>query len=416
MIFKILKNTYRKLINTGIYENTIEHKQIRLLNGFCITWGLLIIPFSIADLFFSNDVLGSLIIHLVGLLCIFIVLWAQKSKKYTLARFSFLIILTILISFFTNYIEIGRNLEIVYFLVPLMSLLIIKDQKTNLFFLVLSFMIFYIPNIVFNHYENLFKNPIIILSVFVGGYVILNYSQSLNRINETELLKSKKELELAYEQLEERNQSELAHLQLKSLKAQMNPHFMFNAMNSIQNLVLKGDKHQAYEYLTKFASLIRENLNMSEKSFVYFEEEHSLLIKYLELEKLRFRDNFEYIIKGVNAIEDIKIPSMIIQPFVENAIKHGVLHKKEGKKRIVLEFFQDEVFKCVISDNGVGVKTSKKINEKNNNTHVSFSTKAIHDRLTLLKDYYKTDIGFAYEPIEEGTRVVIKIPYTYSNE
>lgn len=204
--------------------------------------------------------------------------------------------------------------------------------------------------------------------------------------------------------------------ELKSLKAQMNPHFMFNAMNSIQNLVLKGNKEEAYNYLTKLSLLIRENLNMSEKSFVYFDEELSLLKKYLELEKLRFEENFEYKLKGIEFIGHIKIPSMIIQPFLENAIKHGLLHKMTGFKRITVEFFQEDVFKCIITDNGIGVEASKKINKLNNNKHASFSTKAIQNRLRLLRDYYKLNIGFEYENIEEGTRVVLKIPYETADE
>ena len=405
-----IKRLYQRILNLGITkDNDEKNKRIRLLNSFCITWGFLIIPFGIADLFFSNNIIGSMMIHLTGFLCLFIVFAAQKKGYFEVASFTFLIILTILITLFTNYVEKGRNIEIVYFLVPLMSLLVVKDFKTNLFFLALSFTLFYFPNVWFNHYPFVFKNPIVILAVFVGGFVILNYSQTLNRKNEAKL-------ELAYKELEEKKKNELAHLQLKSLKAQMNPHFMFNAMNSIQNLVLKGDKNGAYDYLTKFASLIRENLNMSEKSFVSFEEELSLLEKYLELEKLRFRDNFQYIIKGIDTIDDIKIPSMIIQPFVENAIKHGLLHKKEGIRKIELEFIQEEVFKCVIVDNGVGMEVSKKINEENEYATQSFSTKAIQERLELLKEYYNNNIGFSYENVEEGTKVVVKIPYTLNDE
>lgn len=193
---KMILKTYNYILNLGLSNDNInEHKRIRLLNGFCITWGLLIIPFIIADLFFSHNVLGSLLIHGIGFCCLFIVFWAQKNKKFTLARFSFLIILTFLISLFTNYVEVGKNLEIVYFLVPLMSLLIIKDIRVNLFFLLLCFTLFYVPNLLLNHYEVLFKNPVIILSVFIGGFVILNYSQSLNR-------KSENDLEIAYKELE----------------------------------------------------------------------------------------------------------------------------------------------------------------------------------------------------------------------
>ena len=272
--------------------------------------------------------------------------------------------------------------------------------------MILCWLLYYLPyKLISGLYPIGIFNPLLLLTTFTGCYVILNYSQSLNRKNEAVLEKT-------YKELEERKKNELAHLQLKSLKAQMNPHFMFNAMNSIQNLVLKEDKHEAYSYLTKFSSLIRENLNMSEKSFVFFDEELSLLKKYLELEKLRFRNDFEYEIKGVENINEIKIPSMIIQSFVENAIKHGLLHKEKGTKKVSLEFFQEDVFKCVIIDNGIGIKASKKINENNHNKYESFSTKAIHDRLNLLKEYYKMDIGFVYKTIDEGTKVVLKVPYS----
>jgi len=200
---------------------------------------------------------------------------------------------------------------------------------------------------------------------------------------------------------------------LETLQSQMNPHFTFNALNSVQNLVLKGNKQEAYNYLTKFSSLLRENLLLSTKSFVYFEEELSLITKYLELEKLRFRDSFFYEIKGAEFIDDIKIPTMLIQPFIENAIKHGLLHKVNGPGKIKIEFSQDKLFKCVIIDNGIGIVAAAEINKKSGNNRESFSTKSIKDKLKILKDYYKTEIGFEYENINEGTKVIIKIPFTF---
>ena len=170
-------------------------------------------------------------------------------------------------------------------------------------------------------------------------------------------------------------------------------------------------KKDAYAYLTKFASLMRENLNMSEKSFVYFDEEVSHLKKYLELEKLRFRNNFTYTLAGQEDIEDIKIPSTIIQPFIENGIKHGLLHKKEGKRNIEITFSQEgEVLKCVIVDNGIGIEAAKAIEKSNELKSESFSTKAIKEKLNLLKKYYDTDIGFHYEDVTIGTKVILKIP------
>ncbi len=211
----------------------------------------------------------------------------------------------------------------------------------------------------------------------------------------------------------ERMQKALVASKLETLQSQMNPHFTFNALNSVQNLVLKGKKQEAYNYLTKFSSLLRESLLLSTKSFVYFDEELSLLEKYLELEKLRFRDGFSYEIIGAELIEDVKIPTMIIQPFLENAIKHGLFHKLDGIGKIKIEFFQEKLFKCVITDNGVGLEAAAEINKTISNKRESFSTKAIKDKLKILKNYYNTDIGFEYENIKEGTRVIIKIPFIF---
>ncbi|WP_435262153.1 histidine kinase [Tenacibaculum sp. nBUS_03] len=242
---------------------------------------------------------------------------------------------------------------------------------------------------------------LLLLFVFVWVY-FTNRIKSI-RIKQKQLLEK------------ERMQKQLVSSKLESLQSQMNPHFTFNALNSIQNLVLKGERHEAYDYLTKFSFLIRENLNMSKKSFVHFDNELQLLIKYLELEKLRFGGEFTYEIKGDALIEDIKIPTMIIQPYLENALKHGLLHKKGDDKKIILEFSQEKgVLKCIVSDNGIGVEAAKKIKKESNITRESFSTKAIKDRLAFLRDYYKTDIGVVYEKVTKGTKVVIKIPFSKS--
>ncbi|AUC85091.1 hypothetical protein CW731_07215 [Polaribacter sp. ALD11] len=210
----------------------------------------------------------------------------------------------------------------------------------------------------------------------------------------------------------EQIQKQLVYSKLKNLQSQMNPHFTFNALNSIQNLVLKGNKHDAYDYLTKFSLLIRENLNMSEKSFVTVEEEIKMLTKYLELEQLRFRDNFEYDINLINDISEIKIPTMIIQPYVENAIKHGLLNKQEGRRKLLLSFKKSVTsLICIVEDNGVGIEKAKEINKNKQHYKKSFSTGAIEEKMIFLKEYYKTDIGITYQKVQEGTRVVIKIPY-----
>lgn len=214
----------------------------------------------------------------------------------------------------------------------------------------------------------------------------------------------------------QRMEKQLAESSLTSLKAQMNPHFMFNAMNSIQSLVLEGQRYDAYEYLTQLSSFVRKNLTMSDVTFISYEDELSFIKMYLRLEKLRFKDTFQYKIITEVKNEHIKIPSMIIQPFVENAIKHGLLHKKEERELIIKFTQKSQLLVCKITDNGIGREASKIINAKKNAGTVSFSTSAIHNRFEILKMYYKLAIGFEYQDLKEnnkalGTKVTIKIPY-----
>ena len=208
-------------------------------------------------------------------------------------------------------------------------------------------------------------------------------------------------------------EKQLIYSSITSLKAQMNPHFLFNAINTIQYYILKSNKEKAYDYLTKLSFLIRENLDMSEKAFVSLSNEIELSSTYLELEKIRFKDDFKYeiVIDNDTNPNEIKIPSMVIQPFIENAIKHGLMHK-EGNKSLKIEFKKMAYLECKITDNGVGRKAAKLINEnKSFHGHESFSTKTIKKRFELLKAYYNLKLGFWYEDIESGGTVVkINIP------
>ncbi|CAL2076843.1 sensor histidine kinase [Tenacibaculum sp. 190524A02b] len=400
-----IKQIYKQIINIGITNELTQKtvKRIKIVNFAAFFMGLnpliaLLVKYFINDL---PDKMG--LLFLTESIMYFSILFFNHLKKYDIAKSLFIIFFTAILFLHNNFLYKGEYTEYYYLVVPIGTLLFFDSKWVHYTFLVIAILLFFIPNYYLNIYEQGSFGFFHVIPFFLGLFVAVQYFRNENIKNEDKLKK-------AYVELEDKKKNELAHLQLKSLKAQMNPHFMFNAMNSIQALILKENKHEAYEYLTKFASLIRENLNMSEKSFVYFEEELSLLKKYLELEKLRFQNNFEYKISGIENITDIKIPSMIIQPFIENAIKHGLLHKTDGVKKVTIEFYQEEVLKCIVVDNGIGIQKSKEINTLNNK-EASFSTKAIHDRLGLLKDYYKTDIGFTYEKVKQGTKVIIKIPY-----
>lgn len=213
-------------------------------------------------------------------------------------------------------------------------------------------------------------------------------------------------------------ESDLKQSQLSGIKAQMNPHFMFNALNSIQEFILLNDKKQANMYMGKFADLMRMTLDMSNKKEVTLEEEIKTLQLYLELEALRFEDNFHYnlIVDENIDKENIHLPAMLIQPNVENAIKHGLLHKN-GERKLELHFFlENHILSCIVTDNGIGRRRSGEINAQRLRKHTSFATGATQKRLELLNHDRPQPITVDYEDLFDehgnanGTRVLIRIP------
>jgi sensor histidine kinase YesM len=404
---------YYSIINIGRNELATpkEQKRIRILNISAIILGInALIPLTF--FFIRGDLTrltGFVFITEFFLYMFTIVL--NKIRQTKIAKIFILSLFIAILFIHNNFLFPHEYVEYYYLGVPLGSLFFYDKKSIGFGLLVMAVILFYVPNMYFNIYDG--KN----FGYFHAGlFFIVSYIMVLYFKNENE--KNEKKLEETYIELKERKQSEVADLQLKSLKAQMNPHFMFNTLNSIQHLILKGDKHEAYNYLTKFSLLIRNNLNMSEKTFVHFDEELGLLNKYLELEKLRFKEGFTYQIENqIAEIDVVKVPSMIIQPFIENAIKHGLLHKVSGLKKVIIEFsLGDKHIVCIITDNGIGRDASKKINDLNDSKPNSFSTKAIQERLKLLKEYYKTDIGVTYEDVQEGTKVIIRIPYINLND
>lgn len=208
---------------------------------------------------------------------------------------------------------------------------------------------------------------------------------------------------------------------LKAIKSQMNPHFFYNALNTIQSFILTNDKKQAVSYLSKFSTLTRTILEMSEKESITLSEEIKTLGLYLDIEKARFDEDFNYEINigyGID-IENIKIPSMLLQPYVENAVKHGLLHKK-GEKKITIDI--ERIFdslKITVDDNGIGRQKSSELNAIKNKDHLSFATEAMQNRIELLNQYKQQNISINFEDKFNkngqslGTKVIIEIPITY---
>ncbi|MDO9000436.1 histidine kinase [Sediminibacterium sp.] len=213
---------------------------------------------------------------------------------------------------------------------------------------------------------------------------------------------------------EDRKRNELNSSKLTAIQSQMNPHFIFNALNSIQDLVLKKDVEQSYDYITKFANLIRSTLSNSDKEFIDFENEVKLINLYLSIEKMRFKTDLETYV-NINDVEGILVPPMLIQPFIENAFVHGLLHRK-GSKKISITFTLDSELKCVIEDNGIGREKAKEIKARQKRSHESFSSEAIKNRFEILKHSFGGNLNYYYDDLKEnglvvGTRVTINLPF-----
>ncbi|MBS1918165.1 MAG: histidine kinase [Bacteroidetes bacterium] len=268
--------------------------------------------------------------------------------------------------------------------------------------------------------ESLKKNILIagILLFATLGFIIFR-NISLKRKNEAGK-RQMVEKELAMQKLEnEKTTIELrqraTELEMQALRSQMNPHFIFNCLNSINKFIINNEAEKASDYLTKFAKLIRMVLQQSGMQFILLEDEINCLCLYMDLEKSRFDPpfNYEFHYEGVNA-SAVMIPNLIIQPFVENAIWHGLQPKKGGKGKIDICLKQgDEFLICVVKDNGVGRpdKVQEKINGK-----VSLGIQLTQDRLQLLNEQDNNETRIVIKDVVDengknaGTCVEIKMP------
>ncbi|WP_427873889.1 sensor histidine kinase [Flavobacterium sp. MMS24-S5] len=206
-------------------------------------------------------------------------------------------------------------------------------------------------------------------------------------------------------------------LERRLLRSQMDPHFIFNALGNIQSMILQKDTIPAVSYLNKFAKLTRQILEQSRKETISLEEEIGTLKNYIELQQLRLNNSFEYAIVCDESVEeDILIPPLLIQPFIENAVEHGLKPKpKEEKGLLQINFSQQTEQKnliCTIKDNGIGLTASRKL--KTNENHKSLSTTITDERLAKMqKDH--PHAGFQVlernaDNGETGCIVIINIP------
>lgn len=247
-----------------------------------------------------------------------------------------------------------------------------------------------------------------LLSLVIVGLVYFYFrSNALRMQKEISLLNDKVALE-----------KDLSKSVLTSIKSQMNPHFFYNALNTIQAFIFTHDNQKANNYLAKFSKLTRMILEMSEKETVSMQEELVTLKLYLDLEKMRFDRDFNYEITVDPAVEVdlISFPPMLIQPYVENSIKHGLLHR-DGEKKVSISFDQVEDLLFVsIDDNGIGRARAAALKQIKSQNHESFASQANEKRLEILNKGRAHKISAeiidkkSKEGIATGTLVVLVLP------
>lgn len=202
----------------------------------------------------------------------------------------------------------------------------------------------------------------------------------------------------------------MLNMERKTLQAQMHPHFVFNSLTSLQSLIISDRKLESQEYLAKFARLTRLALNQSTQNLIALREEIELLTLYVDLERIRYPDKFEYDIQVILDSSECKIPPMLIQPFVENAIKHGLSGKpSNGQLKIVFKKRDENTFCCVVTDNGVGrSKIQRESNEK------SLGIKLVKERLSIILKMDKDEVVQIEDLYQnqqiKGTQVTILLP------
>jgi LytS/YehU family sensor histidine kinase len=205
-------------------------------------------------------------------------------------------------------------------------------------------------------------------------------------------------------------------LALKSLRSQMNPHFIFNALNSVNSFIATNDERTANKYLSDFSQLMRAVLENSEEDFIPLKKEIELLRLYTKLEHFRFQDKFDYSIDVDDTInvDEFQIPPMLLQPYIENAVWHGLRYKKEkGHLNISIKPKSKDEITITILDDGIGRARSKQMKTENQKKQNSKGMNNIKKRVAILNEMYKDKVDVTIEDYQQsedaGTKVVVTL-------
>ncbi|MEO7445559.1 MAG: histidine kinase, partial [Ferruginibacter sp.] len=251
--------------------------------------------------------------------------------------------------------------------------------------------------------------------VVIISIVYFFYQQRIQKEKAKGLAKSS---EARLKQLSAEFEKQIAETEMVALRAQMNPHFIFNVLNSINKYILVNEGEKASFYLTQFSRLIRQVLENSKSEKVPLEADLQALKLYIEMEKLRFGDQFSYDIKVDKEIDQqfVQLPPLLIQPYAENAIWHGLMQKKEkGHLNIIITSPEINTLKVIIEDDGIGRKEANMLKSKSATKHKSFGMQITKDRIAIVNKLFNMEATIQFDDLENhgiatGTRVTLNIP------
>lgn len=257
--------------------------------------------------------------------------------------------------------------------------------------------------------------------LFLFGFIIVR-NVLLKRRNDKLQMKHAMDLQkLESERAEAGLQQRATLLEMQALRSQMNPHFIFNSLNSINRFILQNNKAQASEYLTKFSKLVRLILQNSQAALIPLESELEALQLYLELEAVRFDHHFDYAIEVKDELDTdmIKVPPLLIQPYAENAVWHGLMHKEEKGHLGITLFQEQDVLCCRITDDGIGRTKAKELKSRSASTHRSMGMRITADRIAMLQQrQHNAAIQITDLILDDGTaggtEILLKIPMLYA--
>lgn len=256
------------------------------------------------------------------------------------------------------------------------------------------------------------------LLLFFSGAALIYLIIHL-RLQEERAKGMAKRTEAELKQMKAEFEKQIAETEMSALRAQMNPHFIFNVLNSINRYILMSDGETASRYLTQFARLIRLVLENSKTAKVALEADLEALKLYINMEKLRFLDKFDYKIEIDEEIDQkfTQVPPLLIQPYVENAIWHGLMQKEDGGMLIIsLKLESENVLSVTVEDNGIGRNNSAILKSKTALNHKSYGLQMTKDRISIVNKLYGIQTAVEIEDLYDdkdnpsGTRVTLTIP------